>query len=62
MGAPTKFLFISKEPYWLAHQQIFETLGTSLDPNCKMETNVHPWISPFYFIYKGVELWANHMG
>ncbi len=40
--------FFWKEPYSLAHQQIFWTLSTppmeatSLDPCCKIETNVFP--------------------
>jgi hypothetical protein len=31
-------------------------------PNCKIGTNVHPWISPCLVYILGVELWANHTG
>jgi len=27
-------------------------------PSCKIETNLHAWISSYLFIYRGVELWA----
>jgi len=33
--------------------------STSLDTCHKIETNVLPYISPFWIIYMGVQLWAN---
>jgi len=66
---PQIFLFFFKGAILIGPSAIFlGTLGMPpieappWTPNCKIETNVHPWILPCLVYIRGVELWVNHMG
>jgi len=53
---------IGPSAIFLEHWGMPQLKSTSLNPSCKIETNVLSKVPRFQFIYMGVELWANHMG
>jgi hypothetical protein len=54
-------IFIGLSTNFLEHWAV-PNGSTSLDPSCKIETNVVPYSLPFQYIYMRIELWANHTG